>query len=256
MLGPSIIGGVYVQAADHGTVFVSPVFSHAAVVANDRRRLMHIAVILGILGTGISVTGSWIPSLWGDEAASVMSAQRSIPSLFAMLGNVVTVHGTYYLGLHFWISIFGASPLSVRVPAAIAVGFTVASVAVAVGELTSTRLALFAGLICCVIPRVPDMGEETREYAFSAALAGWSMWTVLRLSKDRGGLRRWWITYGVLMVAGSYTFLYFVLFFTVHLIIILSTRSGRPFLDRWLRTGIAVLIVVSPLIVFAVLEQR
>jgi mannosyltransferase len=254
-LGSPIIGAVSVQPADNGTVSVSPVLSYAAVVAHDRRRLLHIAVILGILGTAISVTGSWIASLWGDEAASVMSAQRSIPSLFAMLGNVDAVHGTYYVGLHFWITIFGASPLSVRIPPAIAVGFTVASVVVVVGELTSARLALIAGLICCVVPRVTYMGEETRAYAFSAALAGWSMWVLLRLLKDKGGSRRWWITYGALMVVGSYAFLYFALFFAVHLIIILSTRTGRPFLLRWLSTGIAVLIVVSPLIVFAVLEQ-
>jgi mannosyltransferase len=254
-LGSPIIGGVSVQPADNGTVSVSPVLSYAAVVANDRRRLLHIVVTLGILGAAISVTGSWIPSLWGDEAASVMSAQRSIPSLFAMLGNVDAVHGTYYLGLHFWITIFGASPLSVRIPPAIAVGLTVASVVVVVGELTSARLALIAGLICCVLPRVTYMGEETRAYAFSAAFAGWSMWVLLRLLKDKSGSRRWWITYGVLMVVGSYAFLYFALFFAVHLIIILSTRPGRAFLLRWLWTGFAVLIVVSPLIVFAVLEQ-
>ena len=189
-LGSPVIGGVSVQAADNGTVFLSPVLHYAAVVGNDRRRLLRIAVILGILGTAISVTGSWIPSLWGDEAASVMSAQRSIPSLFSMLGNVDAVHGTYYLGLHFWISIFGASPLSVRIPPAIAVGFTVASVVVVVGELTSARLALIAGLICCVVPRVTYMGEETRAYAFSAAFAGWSIWVLLRLLKDTGGSRR------------------------------------------------------------------
>ncbi|MEC5171198.1 hypothetical protein RCH11_003699, partial [Glaciihabitans sp. GrIS 2.15] len=45
-------------------MLLSPVLSHTAVVGNDRRRLLHIAVILGILGTAISVTGSWIPSLW------------------------------------------------------------------------------------------------------------------------------------------------------------------------------------------------
>lgn len=236
-------------------MFLSPVLHSAAVVANDRCRLLHIAVILGILGTAISVTGSWIPSLWGDEAASVMSAQRSIPSLFSMLGNVDAVHGTYYLGLHFWISIFGASPLSVRIPPAIAVGFTVASVVVVVGELTSARLALIAGLICCVVPRVTYMGEETRAYAFSAAFAGWSMWVLLRLLKDAGGSRRWWITYGMLMVVGSYAFLYFALFFAVHLIVILSTRPRRAFLWHWLWTGAAVLLLVSPLIVFAFREQ-
>ena len=60
---------------------------------------------LGTLATVVSLLGSWIPSLWGDEAASAMSAQRSIPSLFRMLGHVDAVHGTYYLGLHAWVQV-------------------------------------------------------------------------------------------------------------------------------------------------------
>lgn len=81
------------------------------------------------------------------------------------------------------------------------------------------------------------------------------MWVLLRLLKDKSGSRRWWIAYGMLMVVGSYAFLYFALFFAVHLIVILSTRPRRHFVLRWLSTGFAVLIVVSPLIVFAVREQ-
>jgi len=78
---------------------------------------------------------------------------------------------------------------------------------------------------------------------------------LLRLLKDTGGSRRWWITYGMLMVVGSYAFLYFALFFAVHLIVILSTRPRRAFLWHWLWTGAAVLLLVSPLIVFAFREQ-
>ena len=85
-----------------------------------------LPVLLGIVGTAVASIGSWIPSYWGDEAASVMSAERSLPSLFRMLGHVDAVHGTYYVFLHFWIGAFGASEFSTRFPSAIAAGLLVA----------------------------------------------------------------------------------------------------------------------------------
>ena len=80
------------------------------------------AALLGLLGILVSAFGSWQPSYWGDEAASVMSAERSLSSLFRMLGNVDAVHGAYYLILHFWIQAFGATEFSTRLPSAIAIG--------------------------------------------------------------------------------------------------------------------------------------
>jgi hypothetical protein len=71
-------------------------------------------VSLGFFGFLVSFIGIGNPSLWGDEAASILSAERPLPSLFRMLGNVDAVHGTYYLFLHFWIRVFRTSELSVR----------------------------------------------------------------------------------------------------------------------------------------------
>jgi mannosyltransferase len=98
----------------------------AALPAIRRRTAWRLPVGLGLFGVLAAFVGSWVPSFWGDEAASVMSAQRSLPSQFAMLQNVDAVHGVYYLLLHFWIEAFGASEISVRFPSAIAVGFMVA----------------------------------------------------------------------------------------------------------------------------------
>ena len=41
-----------------------------------------VAVVIGAASTIVAVTGSWIPSLWGDEAASIMSARREWGSLW------------------------------------------------------------------------------------------------------------------------------------------------------------------------------
>ncbi|MCU1528696.1 MAG: hypothetical protein JWP75_2459 [Frondihabitans sp.] len=213
------------------------------------------ALILGLVATVLAATGSWIPSLWGDEAASVMSAQRPLSSLFVMLTHVDAVHGSYYVFLHFWIDAFGASPFSVRVPPAIGVGFVVAGVVFIVRELGTTRLAIIAGIVCCVLPRVTYMGEETRAYAFSAAYAAWATWALVRLLRDRASSRRWWIFYGALMTCGCYAFLYFGLFVVVHALILLSARTPRAVLRRWAITVASVVVAVSPLLVFGFLER-
>ena len=72
--------------------------------------------MIGLFAFVVSAAWSWQPSYWGDEAASVLSAQRSLPSLFGMLGNVDAVHGFYYVFLHFWIDEFGATEFATRLP--------------------------------------------------------------------------------------------------------------------------------------------
>ena len=130
-------------------------------------RRSYLALILGLVGATISFAGSWIPSFWGDEAASVLSAERSLPSLFAMLAHVDAVHGVYYLLLHGWISLFGSSELSVRLPSAIAAGFVVAGTVTLAGMLFDRRTAIASGIICAVLPQLTHMGVEARSYAMT-----------------------------------------------------------------------------------------
>jgi len=221
----------------------------------SRRPPWRLAVLLGIAGTIISSLGSWIPSLWGDEAASVLSAERPLGSLFVMLTHVDAVHGTYYVFLHFWVDVFGASPFSVRMPPAIAVGFVVAGVVLLVDTLGTTRLAIVAGIICCVLPRDTYMGEETRTYAFSAAYAVWTAWILVRLLRDRGESRRWWVAYGVVMACGTYAFLYFGLFFVVHALVLTTMRPPRTFVRRWVTTSLIAIASTLPLIVVGYLQR-
>ena len=84
------------------------------------------APLIGLAAAVLASAGAGVPSYWGDEAASVLSAGRPLPSLFALLGRVDAVHGLYYLFLHGWISLVGTSEALVRLPSAVAIGFAVA----------------------------------------------------------------------------------------------------------------------------------
>ena len=219
-----------------------------------------MAAALGVLATVVSLLGSWIPSLWGDEAASAMSAQRTLPSLFRMLGHVDAVHGTYYLGLQAWVRVFGASAFSLRLPSAIAVGLTVMAVVVLVRRLSTRRVAVAAGILCAVLPRVTYMGEEARPFAFSAAVAAWLTVLLVEAIQAPGASTALWIGYGVLLALGIYLFLFVALFAVVHLAILVFGRLGgarrRALLWRWAVATIAGFGAAVPLFLLALHERE
>lgn len=214
-----------------------------------------LAIALGLVATAISAAGSWVPSLWGDEVTSVMSAQRPLGSLLTMLGHVDAVHGTYYLGLHVWGAVFGFSPFSVRFPSALAVGAATAAVVVLAAGLRSRRAAVIAGVVCAILPRVTYMGEEARSFAFSAALAAWLTVVLMVALRQETVRRRWWVAYAALLAAGIYTFLYTVLFVAVHLAIVIAARPPRRTIRGWLIASAAGIAGTAPLVVFALLER-
>ncbi|MGH1523431.1 glycosyltransferase family 39 protein [Leifsonia sp. L25] len=211
-----------------------------------------LAALFGVLATALSAIGSGIPSLWGDEATSIMSAQRPLPSLFAMLRDVDAVHGTYYLGLHFWGDLVGFSPFAVRLPSAIAVGLATAAVVLLAARLRGARTAVIAGLICAVLPRVAYMGEEARSFAFSAAIAAWlTVLLVAALDRERPRAA-WFVGYGALLAVGTYVFLYTILFVVVHVAIVAVCRPPRRTV-RGLLIAVGVAVLASaPLLVAAI----
>lgn len=222
---------------------------------------VRLAAALGLIAVAISAVGSWIPSFWGDEAASVMSAQRPLPSLLHMVGHIDAVHGLYYLGLHFWIDLFGASPFSTRLPSAFAVGAMVAGVVLLVDRLGTRRLAVLAGIVAAVLPRVTSMGTETRSYAFGAALAVWSTWALVRIVTSRQRASRAdWVVYGVLAGLGVAVFIYFGLIVGVHALLLLALARDRDAMLRavkpWARTVAVALAAVSPIVVFSVAQRE
>ncbi|WP_187270567.1 glycosyltransferase family 39 protein [Lacisediminihabitans profunda] len=215
-----------------------------------------LTAALGAAAAVLSATGSWVPSLWGDEAASLLSAQRPLPSLFVMLGHVDAVHGAYYLLLHGWIRLAGTTPFALRLPSAIAVGLAVAAVTLIAARLRSPRLAVAAGIICCIVPRVTYMGEEARSYAVSAAVAAWLTYLLVEIVRRRYPPAWLWVAYGAFLAAGVYLFLFLGLLVVAHGIVLAASRVGRATLIRWTVACAAALLAASPLVFWAIDERR
>ena len=211
-----------------------------------RFHIRTLAIAIGVLGWFLTFLGSWIPSFWGDEAASIMSAERPVSTLWMELGRVDAVHGTYYLFLHFWIDLFGASELSVRFPSAVAVGVVVAGTVVLGNMLFDRRAAIIAGLVCILLPRVDYMGAEGRSYAMGTALAVWLTVLLVTMIRRRATGILPWLGYSVLLAVSVYMFLYLALLAIVHGIMLLTSSEGRPLARRWLKASAGAAVLAAP----------
>ncbi len=222
------------------------------------------SVILGVLAMVVAASGSGIASLWGDEAASVMSAERPLATLWPMLARVDAVHGVYYVLLHFWIELFGSSAFSVRFPSAVAVGLATAGLVLLSNRLGGLRLGVVAGLLFMIIPRTTYMGTEARSYALSAAIAVWLTLLLVILirraqphhgRRDRVLTNFGWALYALGLAFGISLFLYLAFLAVAHMIMVLLLRSSRSTLRAWVVAGTAALLVIAPF-VLEVIGQR
>jgi mannosyltransferase len=212
-----------------------------------------VAAIVGATGAVVAGIGSWIPSYWGDEAASVMSATRSWASLGVELARIDAVHAVYYAFLHLWTSVFGISELATRMPGVIAVGFIVAGTVVVARQFAGIGFAVLAGLVCMVLPRTTFLATETRSYALSTAAAVWLTVLFIHLIR-RKAPKALWVVYGLAAAACAYIFLYLLMMLVVHGVYVVLAR--RDALGAWARGAVVALLVSSPMIVLGYLQRE
>ncbi|MET1043251.1 MAG: glycosyltransferase family 39 protein [Microbacteriaceae bacterium] len=174
-----------------------------------------------------------------------------------MLFNIDAVHGLYYLFLHGWILLFGASEFATRLPSALAIGLTAAGLTLLAARLDGPRVALFSGIACAVLPRLTLMGTETRAYALSAACAVWLTLLFLRLIDDRmPPLKRGWRLYAIGVALSVYLFLFLGLMLVVHAVVLLSVTRSRSTLRAFARAAGGGLAIALPVIVLAIIQRN
>lgn len=218
-------------------------------------------MLAGLFGLLVSVAFSWVPSVWFDESATVVSATRTWKQLFAEVQNVDAVHATYYALMHVWFDLVGYTPFTLRLPSALAVGVAAALLVLVAREVADRRTALVAGLLFTLLPRVTFMATEGRSYATATALVV-ALTLVFIHASRRTRVRsasstRWWALYGVVALASSAVFLYTALVVVAHgvtlaLWALRGRRAGRtpqwrsPF-GGWLVSSVVVGALIAPL---------
>lgn len=224
--------------------------------ASDRRARWSAAAV-GAAATAIGYAGAGVPSYWGDEAASVMSARRSWPSLAAELSQVDAVHGLYYALLHLWVDVFGASEWSTRALSALAIGLLAAGTVVLGAHWFSLRVGVIAGLVCALLPRATYLAVEARSYALAAAAAVWLTVAFTTLLRGRTRTRWPWIAYGLGVAASVVLFLHLALVPLVHAVAIMASRPRTPrdVVRRWGLGLVVAALVALPFAVLAVSQR-
>lgn len=226
---------------------------HPAVATAARWGTAPVAALLGTGGALVGLAGAGIPSYWGDEAASVMSALRPWPSLAAVLEQIDAVHGVYYAFLHVWVSVFGISEFATRLPSAIGVGLVVAGTVVLARQFGSMRFAVVAGIVCAILPRSTFMATEARSYALGTAAAVWITVLLVRLLQQPRRPVGLWLLYGAAVAASAYLFLYLLLMLAVHAAYVLVLH--REAVGRW-ALGAATAVILAVPIMYLGYQQR
>jgi mannosyltransferase len=204
---------------------------------------------VALLTVTLSAAGSARPSLWFDEAATISAATRSVPELGRMVANIDAVHGLYYLLMHGWYTVFPATEFTSRLSSALAAGTAAAGV-VTLGKQVSTRtVAVTAGVVFAVLPRVTWAGMETRSYALCMAAAVWL--TVFCVHTARCGRRWWWLVYAAFLAVAVLLNVFNVLIIPAHAVAVLAFgRRPRAF-RHWAAATAAAVAAVTPFLVFA-----
>ncbi len=206
------------------------------------------AWVAGAVAVLVSITLSWRPSFWFDEAATVAAANRSEIDILRLVLNFDAVHALYYLAMHAWFSLVPINEFTARLPSSVAVGGAAAGLVV-LGKLIADRPTAWAGAAAfTVLPRTLWAGVEARSYACTAALAVW-LTVVFVLAATRRGSALWAL-YGFVLALAAVSFVYLALMALAHAVTLAVERKWRLLLPFAIATA-AGLGLVSPLAALA-----
>ena len=207
------------------------------------RAALAVALLAGVVG----YLGAWRVSLWSDEVATISAAECDPSDLARLLGNIDAVHGLYYGAMHVWITLFGASPASIRSSSALAVAAAAAGVVVLGSRLADARTGIVAGVAFALLPRVTWSAVEARSWAATLALAVWA--TVALHAATEGRRRRWWVLYGGLGALAVATNIYVAMLWAAHgLTVVIAARSRER---AWVITTAAAALAAGGVVLVA-----
>ncbi len=205
-------------------------------------------MIVAAFAAAVCAAGAARPSLWFDEAATISASTRSVPELWRLIHNIDAVHGLYYLSMHGWFAVFPATEFWSRLSSCVAVGVAAAGVVVLGKQFSTRTVAVCAGIVFAILPRVTWAGIEARSYALTAAAAVWV--TVLMIAVARRNAAALWPLYGLALVASTLLNVFVVLMVLVHAVAVPVVAKRRSTVVWWSATSAVALLVVSPFVAY------
>jgi mannosyltransferase len=220
----------------------------ARVQQRERVRVGHFdAAIVAVFAATVCAAGAARPSLWFDEAATISASTRSVPELWGLLRNIDAVHGLYYFAMHGWFAVFPATEFWSRLSSCLAVGIAAAGVVVVAKQFSTRTVAVCAGVMFAILPRVTWAGIEARSYALTAAAAVWL--TVLVVAAARRNVAALWPLYGLALVASTLLNVFVVLMVLVHAVVVPVVAKSRATVVWWAATSTVAALAVAPFLI-------
>ncbi|MBQ1014390.1 glycosyltransferase family 39 protein [Micromonospora sp. M51] len=187
--------------------------------------------------------------LWRDEFATLDAARMGLRELYALVQQKDLVLLPYYLGMHFWVRLFGDSEVALRLPSMIAVAIAAALTALQGRMLYGPRVGLLAGVLFGLLPVVTRYGQEARPYGLViAAVAAAGLFAVMATQRHS---RVAWICYALMLVLVGWLHLIALVVLPAHgLLVLLEARrrqSWQP-VTWWMGATAAAVAVLSPLV--------
>lgn len=207
------------------------------------------AALVAVFAVAVSAAGAARPSLWFDEAATISASTRSVPELWRLMHNIDAVHGLYYLLMHGWFMAFPVTEFYSRLSSCLAVGLAAAGVVVMARQFSGRTVAVCAGIVFAILPRVTWAGIEARSYALTAAAAVWV--TVLLVLTIRRNSRWLWTCYGLAVLLSALLNVFVALLVLVHAVVLVATAAPRAVVRRWIVTVLVAMTPVVPFLVFS-----
>ncbi|WP_163803822.1 glycosyltransferase family 39 protein [Mycolicibacterium anyangense] len=207
------------------------------------------ALAVAVFAIAVSAAGAARPSLWFDEAATISAATRSVGELWRLVGNIDAVHGLYYLAMHGWFALFPATEFWSRLSSSLAVGLAAAGVVVLGRQLSTRSVAVTAGVVFALLPRVTWAGIETRSYALCMVAGVWL--TVLCINAIRRDRLSWWAGYAALVAVGALLNVFVVLILPVHAVLVAVFCDARGARIRWAVAALVAAAAVAPFLAFS-----
>ncbi|MEU6063252.1 glycosyltransferase family 39 protein [Streptomyces sp. NPDC047082] len=170
----------------------------AEAVAPGRHRMQPLLWPF-VLTFGVTSYGLTAPVLGRDELITWDVVTRDAGHILVTLHNVDVVHGAYYLLMHLWVSLFGDSVVSMRLPSVLTASGAASVLSMIGNRLFGLRAGILAGTLFALVPAVSRYAQEARSYALVILLAALATLLLLKVL-DHPRSPGHWIAYALTLV--------------------------------------------------------
>ncbi len=178
-----------------------------------------LVIVLAVGVRFYDISGAYVSY---DEAFSVWISSLSPEAIWFHTGK--DVHPPlYYLLLHYWMGLFGTSPVSIRSLSAVAGSVAVVLSVALARRVMNGRAVMISGLFVALFPAWVRLSQEARMYALEGMFLTGALWALISWLKQPERYR-YCLLYAAFMVAALYTHYYAVLAALAHWLYLIVLR--------------------------------